>query len=203
MRKRNDLSYSLTGFLLLLSGLSSAQVSGGGNSGVGTLTPDSSAVLDLVSANTGVLIPRIANIETAISNPANGLLVYDTVRKCLSQNIGSPSAPDWVCISGNVVKFFYMPSVALDITNASGRYNLFEMYKAQFSLPKSASPGAPSTIPFFNDASDLYYYVTDYSANVFSNVSINEMGVLTYNVLPSAQANSDSSDFMNVVLVVK
>lgn len=203
MRKKNYLSYSLTGAFLLLSGLLSAQVTPAGNSGVGTLVPDSSAVLDLVSANTGVLIPRIANVESAIPNPASGLLVYDTVRQCLSQNIGTPSAPDWVCISGNVVKFFYMPSVALDITNASGRYDLFNLYKTQFSSPKSASPGAPAAIPFFNNASDLHYYVTDYSTTVFSNVSVDNMGILTYSVLPNAQTNSDSSDFMNVVLVVK
>lgn len=47
--------------------------------GIGTTTPNSSAALDITSANKGVLIPRVTSaVRKAISNPSIGLLVYDT-----------------------------------------------------------------------------------------------------------------------------
>ena len=50
-----------------------------GRVGIGTLTPDESAELDVVSTDKGVLVPRMTTDQkTAISTPATGLLVYDT-----------------------------------------------------------------------------------------------------------------------------
>ncbi|WP_411766857.1 hypothetical protein [Winogradskyella sp. A3E31] len=46
--------------------------------GIGTTTPDNSAILDISSSTQGLLTPRMTTIERlAVSNPANGLLVYD------------------------------------------------------------------------------------------------------------------------------
>lgn len=53
------------------------------NVGFGTLTPDSSAILELKSSNKGILIPRMSAAQRmAITNPAVGLLVYDTDSAC-------------------------------------------------------------------------------------------------------------------------
>jgi len=50
-----------------------------GSIGIGTTTPHSSAVMDVASANKGILVPRMSQTNRlAISNPANGLLVYDS-----------------------------------------------------------------------------------------------------------------------------
>jgi len=47
--------------------------------GVGTTTPQSSAVLDISSNSKGFLLPLVSSSQRiAIANPANGLLVYDT-----------------------------------------------------------------------------------------------------------------------------
>jgi hypothetical protein len=55
-----------------------------GSVGVGTDTPDPSAILDLTSTTQGFLPPRMDNSEiNAISNPAEGLIVYSTQSKCL------------------------------------------------------------------------------------------------------------------------
>jgi hypothetical protein len=43
--------------------------------GIGTTTPDSSAMLDISSNNKGLLLPRIKD-TSAIKNPAKGLLIY-------------------------------------------------------------------------------------------------------------------------------
>ncbi len=49
------------------------------NVGIGTLTPDPSAILDIKSGDKGLLIPSMPTIQREmIASPANGLLVYDT-----------------------------------------------------------------------------------------------------------------------------
>jgi len=51
----------------------------GGNIGIGTNTPDNSALLDMTSTTKGLLPPRMTQSEiAAISNPANGLVVFCT-----------------------------------------------------------------------------------------------------------------------------
>ena len=51
------------------------------NVGIGTTTPDSSAILDITSTNKGLLIPRVTlNDHTTpdpVANPATGLLIYN------------------------------------------------------------------------------------------------------------------------------
>jgi hypothetical protein len=50
-----------------------------GNAGLGTTTPHPSAKFDIVSDSLGFLCPRMTSAQrNAISNPAAGLLVYDT-----------------------------------------------------------------------------------------------------------------------------
>lgn len=49
------------------------------NVGIGTTNPDNSAQLDIVSNSRGLLIPRMTTAErTSITNPAKGLMVFDT-----------------------------------------------------------------------------------------------------------------------------
>ncbi|MBN4065708.1 hypothetical protein JYT51_00070 [Candidatus Amoebophilus asiaticus] len=49
------------------------------NVGIGTTTPDSSALLELSATDKGMLVPRVTALQrSAIVNPANGLLVFDT-----------------------------------------------------------------------------------------------------------------------------
>ena len=47
--------------------------------GIGTTTPNASAMLDISSTTKGLLAPRMTTLEkNSISSPANGLLIYDT-----------------------------------------------------------------------------------------------------------------------------
>lgn len=53
------------------------------NVGIGTTTPDPSAILDVESSEKGMLVPRLNTIQRlGLSNPAQGLLVYDTDIDC-------------------------------------------------------------------------------------------------------------------------
>src|SRR5687767_3382630 len=69
---------------IALSGmLSSANLLAQDNVGIGTNTPDASALLELLSTNKGILVPRMTTAQrTGIVTPANGLLVYDTNFDC-------------------------------------------------------------------------------------------------------------------------
>lgn len=52
--------------------------------GIGTNTPDPSAILDIDFTNKGVLFPRLTTAQRdAISSPATGLLIYNTTTKVL------------------------------------------------------------------------------------------------------------------------
>lgn len=60
-------------FFLLLSLTGNAQI------GIGTITPNASSVLDITSTTKGMLTPRMTTAQrTAITTPADGLMVYDT-----------------------------------------------------------------------------------------------------------------------------
>lgn len=53
------------------------------NVGIGTTDPDPSAILELKAEDKGMLVPRLtSNQITSISNPAEGLLVYNVDAEC-------------------------------------------------------------------------------------------------------------------------
>src|SRR4051812_19324431 len=64
-------------FLLMVSVIS--QMSSSQNIGIGTLTPHSSAMLDVSSTTRGFLTPRMSQDQrNLIASPATGLLIYQT-----------------------------------------------------------------------------------------------------------------------------
>jgi len=53
------------------------------NVGIGTITPNASSMLDVVSTNKGMLVPRMNTAQmNAIPSPANGLIIYNTDSLC-------------------------------------------------------------------------------------------------------------------------
>ncbi|MBW1839900.1 MAG: hypothetical protein JRI49_08180, partial [Deltaproteobacteria bacterium] len=67
--------------------------------------PDGSAMLDVNSTEKGMLIPRMtATQREGITNPATGLLVYQTDGITgLYYNSGTPSAPAWIQLSSTLI----------------------------------------------------------------------------------------------------
>jgi hypothetical protein len=69
------------------------------NAGIGTNFPDPSAMLDISGNTKGLLIPRMSTTAiTSISNPAKGLLVFDTAKNQLMVNMGTVFSPNWQTI---------------------------------------------------------------------------------------------------------
>jgi hypothetical protein len=86
--------------ILMLLALCGAHTFSYGQAGVGTATPDASAMLQVESTNKGVLVPRmLASQRQAIVNPAAGLIVYQTDGTAgFYYNAGTSASPSWVIL---------------------------------------------------------------------------------------------------------
>ncbi|XLL71796.1 hypothetical protein QCB52_15035, partial [Myroides odoratimimus] len=108
-----------------------------------------------------------------------------------------------VTTDNKAVKFFYMPTITFDTSVlGDGTKELYEEYKKQFTMTSGnavKSTSAPAVIPHFPAASDLYYYVTDFDPAVFSDIVIDDNGVMTYKII----GNGTPTSIMNIVFVVK
>ncbi|UYW01732.1 hypothetical protein K5I29_02060 [Flavobacterium agricola] len=74
--------------------------------GIGTTTPHASAILDISSTNSGILIPRIKLLtdgdDSGINKPATGLLVFNTnVAKNLQEGFYYWNGKNWKSLQGN------------------------------------------------------------------------------------------------------
>ncbi|MBA5791544.1 hypothetical protein H1R17_12730 [Flavobacterium sp. xlx-214] len=113
-------------------------------------------------------------------------------------------------------KFFYMPSVVLPTIltdsriTASGNYTvaagvftvkLYELFKGQFTSPIKSSSATSTLDEFVKVATSYDYFVTYADEAVFTDITLDANGVLTYKVNPNAIIKTGS--FMNIVLKVK
>ena len=69
--------------------------------GIGTNTPNPSALLDLNSVTKGFLSPRMETpFRNAITSPVRGLMIYNTTDDVLEVYSGPPENPSWVGVTG-------------------------------------------------------------------------------------------------------
>src|SRR5258705_8949004 len=55
------------------------------NVGIGTNSPNAKAILDVKATDKGILFPRMTTTQrNAISNPPNGLHIFNTDERCLN-----------------------------------------------------------------------------------------------------------------------
>jgi hypothetical protein len=92
--------------------------------------PDSSAMLDVKSADKGILVPRMSSVKRdAIINPAKGLLIYCTDDNSFYVNRGTSSLPDWASMSSywatNGTDIYYTGgNVGIGIINPTARLDV-------------------------------------------------------------------------------
>ena len=127
--------------------------------------------------------------------------------------------PEWKDVDKVTPRFFYMPAVIFDTKETGNglKRDLYQDYVNQFqgvnpydiahgtngtSLPYTggiiSSDSTKPTIPVFAKG-ELIYYITYYDTEVFANLSINEDGELTYDII----GNATPSSYMNIVFVIK
>lgn len=141
------------------------------------------------------------------------------------------SQTNWIKLGSEYAKpeFFYMPSVvlptyALDelivndplaykVINGVYEVNLFVLFSRQFTQPIASSPEKinensneikfekDKLNQFINIATDYHYYITYADQAVFTDIKVNNNGVLSYKVNPDIVIKNGS--FMNAVLKIK
>lgn len=85
-------------FAFFILFLASSSTLAQNNVGIGTTTPDQSAILDVESTSKGMLIPRLNTLQRlGIASPAQGLLVYDTDIDCFFYFSGTSNAWQNLC----------------------------------------------------------------------------------------------------------
>ena len=106
------------------------------NVGIGTATPDASAVLDASSITQGLLPPRMTTVQRdAISSPATGLVIFNTSTNSLE----TKNSSGWVALSSSFVP---MPAIAIG-TQQWMRENLDVLtYRNGDIIPQVTDPTA-------------------------------------------------------------
>lgn len=190
--------------------------------------PHEKALLDLkegTGANNdesakGLFLPRV-NLESAVdffgtNDHQEGAVVYNRSTSAITVAVADRVSPGfyynngtrWEKLALGYTNWFYMPSISIPTgaTTPDGtteKIDLYAEYKKQFDGSQvatyKASNGAPAVIPYIPEATDLYYYVTYYSPDVFQIIEIAEDGEMEYKVIGAA---TDCS-YVNVVFVLK
>lgn len=99
--------------------------------GIGTTTPQSSAMLDVQSANKGMLVPRVAlmsaNSAAPVQSPADALLIYNTATAGTGNDAVTPGFYYWSTAATRWFRFNTNPDFGTwgdGITNAAvGGFN--------------------------------------------------------------------------------
>jgi hypothetical protein len=130
-------NYLALAFFLIVSICVHSQV------GINTTLPDTSAMLDVFSTNKGFLMPWLTTEQSdAISNPAIGLMIYNTTLKDSEINIGTPEIANWIGIKKPAVPMIYFDSGTSDLIIAAS--------VALLTTDLTISPTAGSFLVTFN-----------------------------------------------------
>ena len=109
--------------LLLFIILTAHSFSFAQNIGIGTSTPNSKALLDVSSTSKGVLFPRLNTQQRdAITNPPDGLHIYNTDEHCL--NYYDSTISKWNCYCDNC------RTVVFNITTDACKVDFYKSYAA-------------------------------------------------------------------------
>lgn len=82
--KNNQIKKTFLTILVLVYSLGQAQI------GIGTTTPNASAILDITSTSKGLLLPRLTTAQRdAIASPVSGLMVFNTTTNKVNIFVGA------------------------------------------------------------------------------------------------------------------
>ena len=107
--------------ILYFSILGLAKDSFAQNVGIGTTTPNAKAALEIKATDKGVLFPRLTSVQrNAITNPPNGLHIFNTDEHCL--NYYDSVYQFWNCYCDSC------QTVVITITGNMCKVNFYDLY---------------------------------------------------------------------------
>ncbi|MDH6354176.1 hypothetical protein M2132_000498 [Dysgonomonas sp. PH5-45] len=186
--------------------------------------PNTNAILDLKQTGTttkGLLLPRVTLTSTTSASPMTAHVAGMTVYNLEPKGTGATQVyagfyyndgTKWVRLVPENTIFFYAPSIVVPTETTASEYNsatqtftldLYSIYQSQFGLTDgttSAKSPTAGTLPVMAKE-QLGYFVTYYDKAVFTNVAINNNGILTYKLASGFTITEKT--FMNVVFKVK
>ena len=106
--------------------------------GINTETPDASSALHIDSTTGGLLPPRMTELQRdAITDPANGLIIYNTEINSLEINTGTTAIPVWsILTASNNIK---AKTITLYRDLSTGSNNIEGTNDTFFNFPLGAS----------------------------------------------------------------
>ena len=115
----------------------------GTNIGIGTTVPEPSSIVDIFSESKGFLMPRLSTSQRDdITEPATGLMIYNTTLNDGQLNTGTSSMPIWIGIKGPEEPMTY---------SVSGGGSIVTSSTSDLLIPDmTISPSSGSYIVFFN-----------------------------------------------------
>lgn len=178
--------------------------------------------------NPGLIIPNVSMDKLNAEGHEESTLVYysdGSNSTYINQNTGSTTenigskkgfyyydGTDWQRIIRKAQ--FYMPSIVTPTTVGTHTINLYEEYIKQYAdsngsnTSNKQAPNRSWNIQTNNNDNslktyakdDLDYFVVYYDKNVFTDLNVDENGVLTYTVTEEGAKNISAQTFMNIVL---
>ena len=159
--------------VLLIASLAEAQT------GIGTTTPNASAKLDVSSTNKGFLPPRMTYAQrTAISSPAEGLMVYQTDGTSGLYYYGSSG---WIYIINSTTNVVSVVNGGTGTTTSTGTGSVVlntspSLITPALGTPSSATLTNASGLPIASGVSGLgtgvaSFLATPTSSNLVSAIS--------------------------------
>ncbi|WP_147474504.1 FISUMP domain-containing protein [Chryseobacterium nematophagum] len=167
----------------------------GGRIGMGIVSPNPSAILDLTSTQTGFLFPRMLKTEmNAIANPAYGLFVFCTDcfnnSGCLMVNDSQdPGVPNWGSLcSSNIATGHIADLQCTNAVTAGVVHSGVALSGVSFTVPYTGGNGGTYPTASFNSTG-----VTGLAANLDGGSLVNGNGNLVFTITGIASAAGTAS----------
>ncbi|RMZ60818.1 hypothetical protein D1632_02235 [Chryseobacterium nematophagum] len=168
----------------------------GGRIGMGTASPDPSALLDLTSVTFGLLPPRVTKAQMdAISGPAYGLVVFcidcfGVNRGCIMVNDSvNPLMPNWGAMCSTNVPTGVIDNLQCSSATTSGSLH-----------SNIAASGVSTTVPYTGGHSGTYFSmeinstgVTGLTANLHDGAIADGNGSLVFDITGTPSAVGTAS----------
>jgi hypothetical protein len=144
------------------------RITNAGNVGIGTIAPNTSAILDMSGVTTkGMLLPKVSLVSltdvTTIATPATGLLIWNTNASLVGgvgfyYNDGTPTAAIWAQVGSDVTaslqnwtesNYLYSSQYGVKLTPISAQTNVDVVIQSKgtggFRLTQADGGSAPNT----------------------------------------------------------